>query len=152
MTGPRTPRATVELPPADAAAKILLVDDDFAIIDGVSDFLESEGFSVAPASNGLDALNQLRCGLQVDVIVLDVMMPVMDGWDFRAEQLADRSLRDIPVVVISASGFSRDTLQRQFYAYDVLPKPLDLDGFLQALKAVCGGPDTGSTSSPAQTQ
>jgi CheY-like chemotaxis protein len=84
------------------------------------------------------------------VIVLDVMMPMMDGWDFRAEQLADPSLRDIPVVVISACGFSRETLQRQFYAHEVLPKPLDLDEFLRALKGVCGGGDTGSTSSPAQ--
>lgn len=150
VTEPRTPRATVELPPPGDAAKVLLVDDDFGIIDGVSDFLESEGFSVAPASNGIDALNQLRSGLRVDVIVLDVMMPMMDGWDFRAEQLADPALRDIPVVVISASGFSRDTLQRQFYASDVLPKPLELDGFVRALRAVCGGTDSGSTSSPAR--
>ena len=121
---------------------MLLVDDDFGILDGVSDFLESEGFAVVPASNGIDALNQLRSGLRIDVIVLDVMMPMMDGWDFRAEQLADPSLRDIPVVVISASGFTRDTLQRQFYAYDVLLKPLELDRFLRALKGVCGGNET----------
>jgi len=113
---------------------VLLVDDDFGILDGLSDFLESEGFSVVPASNGIDALSHLRMGLHVDVIVLDVMMPMMDGWDFRAEQLADPSLRDIPVVVISASGYTRDTLQRQFYARDVLPKPLELEAFLRALK------------------
>jgi CheY-like chemotaxis protein len=77
--------------------------------------------------------------------VLDVMMPMMDGWDFRAEQLGDPSLRDIPVVVISASGFSRDVLQRQFFAHDVLPKPLELDRFLRALKDACGGSDPGST-------
>jgi CheY-like chemotaxis protein len=147
VTGRWTPRSTVELPPPEAAAKVLLVDDDFAIIDGVSDFLENQGFSVLPASNGIDALNQLRSGLRVDVIVLDVMMPMMDGWDFRAEQLADPSLRDIPVVVISASGFSRDTLRRQLCAYEVLPKPLDLDGFVEALKAACSGSDTGSAPS-----
>ena len=147
VTPRKAARATVELSPGEAAAKVLLVDDDFAIIDGVSDFLESEGFSVVTASNGIDALNQLRSGLRVDVIVLDVMMPVMDGWDFRAEQLADPSLRGIPVVVISASGFSRETLQRQLSACEVLPKPLDLDGFLRALNTVCGGSDAGSTSS-----
>ncbi len=118
---------------------VLLVDDDFGILDGLSDFLESEGFSVVPASNGIDALSHLRLGLHVDVIVLDVMMPMMDGWDFRAEQLADPSLRDIPVVVISASGYTRDTLQRQFYARDVLPKPLELDAFLRALNGICRG-------------
>jgi len=122
-------------------AKVLLVDDDFAILDGVSDFLESEGFSVVPASNGLEALNRLRSGLRVDAIVLDVMMPMMDGWDFRAEQLADPSLRDTPVVVISASGFTRRTLQQQFKAYDVLLKPLELGGFLRALRGACRSND-----------
>ena len=116
---------------------VLLVDDDFGILDGLSDFLESQGVSVVPASNGNDALSHLRMGLHVDVIVLDVMMPMMDGWDFRAEQLADPSLRDIPVVVISASGYTRDTLQRQFYARDVLPKPLELEAFLRALNGIC---------------
>jgi CheY-like chemotaxis protein len=137
MTGTSTPRRTVELLPDRAAPKVLLVDDDFAILDGVSDFLESEGFRVVSASNGLDALNQLRSGLRVDAIVLDVMMPMMDGWDFRAEQLADPALRDIPVVVISACGFSPETLQHQFKTDDVLPKPLELGGFLRALRVAC---------------
>ena len=146
MTEPRTPRTRGELlPPAEPRPKVLLVDDDFGVLDGLSDFLEGEGFFVVPASNGIDGLNQLRVGLHVDVIVLDVMMPMMDGWDFRAEQLGDPSLRDIPVVVISASGFSRDVLQRQFFAHDVLPKPLELDRFLRALKDACGGSDPGST-------
>jgi CheY-like chemotaxis protein len=137
VTESRAPRATVELLHPGAAAKVLLVDDDFAILDGVSDLLESEGFFVASASNGIDALNQLRSGLRVDAIVLDVMMPMMDGWDFRAEQLADPVLRDIPVVVISACGFTRDTLQHQFKTHDVLAKPLDLAGFVRTLKDVC---------------
>jgi CheY-like chemotaxis protein len=141
----------VELPHRATATKVLLVDDDFGILDGLSDFLEREGFLVATASNGLDALNRLRFGLRVDAIVLDVMMPMMDGWDFRAAQLADPSLRDIPVVVISASGFSRETLQRQLYTHEVVPKPLDPDGLLRALKAVCGGGHTGPTSSSSPT-
>jgi CheY-like chemotaxis protein len=146
-----TPRTTVELPPEGAGSKVLLVDDDFAILDGIADLLECAGYGVVSASNGIDALNQLRSGLRVDAIVLDVMMPVMDGWDFRAEQLADPSLRDIPVVVISASGFARATLQHQLKAHEVLSKPLDLEGFLRAVRTVCGGNDSGSTSSPALT-
>ena len=138
VTEPRAPRATVEHPPG-AGPKVLLVDDDFAILEGVSDFLESEGYCVVPASNGIDALNQLRSGLRVDAIVLDVMMPMMDGWDFRAEQLADPSLREIPVVVISACGFRRDTLLQQFKTHEVLEKPLELEAFLRALQKVCGG-------------
>jgi CheY-like chemotaxis protein len=143
VTQSSAPRTAVELPPPRAGAKILLIDDDFAILDGVSDFLESEGFSVVPASNGLEALNRLRSGLRVDAIVLDVMMPMMDGWDFRAEQLADPSLRDTPVVVISACGFTRRTLLHQFKAYDVLSKPLELKGFLRSLRRACRSSNRG---------
>ena len=150
MTETRAPRTTVELPPPRAGAKVLLVDDDFAILDGLSDFLESEGYHVLPASNGIDALSHLRSGARVDAIVLDVMMPVMDGWDFRAEQLADPSLRDIQVVVISACGFARDTLRHQFKAREVLSKPLELDGLLEALQSACGGGDSGATSLPGR--
>ena len=142
---------TIGLSRLPAAAKVLLVDDDFAILNGISDFLESEGFSVVLASNGIDALNKLRSGLSVDVIVLDVLMPVMDGWDFRAEQLADPSLRATPVVVITASGFSQNTLLHQLKAYEVLAKPLDLGGFVRTLKDACGGRDSGPPGSPART-
>ena len=151
MTETRAPRTTVQLPPRGAGAKVLLVDDDFAILDGVSDFLEGEGYCVVPASNGIDALNQLRSGLRVDAIVLDVMMPMMDGWDFRAEQLSDPSLRDIPVVVISAFGFARDTLQHQFKAHEVLSKPLELESFLRALQAACGGGSNPGSTPPSRT-
>src|SRR5947207_10140975 len=142
----RSPRATVELPPPGpgAGARVLLVDDDFAILDGISELLEGEGYRVVSASNGIDALNQLRSGLRVDAIVLDVMMPMMDGLDFRAEQLADPSLRHIPVVVISACGFSRETLRYQFKAQEVLSKPLELHDFLRALQDACAGSDSGS--------
>lgn len=149
MKESKAPRITVELPPAAARANVLLIDDDFGILDGVSDFLENEGFSVASASNGVDALNQLRSGLHADVIVLDVMMPLMDGWDFRAEQLADPLLRDTPLVVISAAGFSRETLQHQFRAHEVLLKPLDLGAFVRTLQEACAGSDARSKSSPA---
>jgi CheY-like chemotaxis protein len=148
---PSKPQTTGELPRPSAAPRVLLVDDDFGILDGVSELLESEGFFVVPASNGLEALNRLRSGLRVDAIVLDVMMPMMDGWDFRAEQLADSLLRKIPVVVISASGFSQVTLQRQLYVVEVLPKPLDPAGLVRALKAACGGSAPGGTSSPQST-
>ncbi len=147
MTETRRLRTTVELPPDGNRAKVLLVDDDFALLDGLSEFLESEGYGVVVASNGIDALNQLRSSLRVDAIVLDVMMPAMDGWDFRAEQLADPSLCNIPVVVISACGFARDTLQHQFKAKEVMSKPLDLAGFLRALQNACGGGNSGTTRS-----
>jgi len=150
MTEGRAP-PTIEFSGLSAAAKVLLVDDDVAILNGISEFLESEGFSVVSAGNGIEALNKLRSGLRFDVIVLDVLMPLMDGWDFRAEQLADPSLRATPVIVITASGFSKNTLLHQFSAFEVLAKPLDLGGFARTLKDACGGRDGGPPASPAST-
>ena len=128
-------------------ATVLLVDDDQAIIDGVGEFLGEEGFKVVAAGNGAEALGCLRAGLRADVILLDVMMPVMDGWDFRAAQLADPALREIPVIVISASGFARETIGRQLKAYEVLAKPLELGHFLKAVRDVCGRGDSDQGSS-----
>jgi CheY-like chemotaxis protein len=128
--------------PSKDLGRVLLVDDDFAILEGVAEFLECEGFSVVSASNGLDALNQLRSGLRVDAIVLDVMMPMMDGWDFRAQQRADPALRGIPVVIITA-GFAGDTIREQFDVHDVLSKPLDLRHFGRTLREVCQCSDAG---------
>jgi len=79
-----------------------------------------------------------------------VMIPVMDRWDVRAEQIADPALRKIPVVVISASGFARETIGTQLKAYEVLAKPLELGHFLKTVRDVCGRGDSdeGSSSTP----
>jgi CheY-like chemotaxis protein len=139
---PKEIPTSVRLAPRKAIGKVLLIDDDLAIVEAIADFLEEEGFLVLAAVNGIDALNQLRSGLHVDVIVLDVRMPVMDGWEFRAVQLADPALRDIPVVIVSASHFTRDSLRGEFKAYDALAKPIELERFLEAIKSACtgGGP------------
>jgi CheY-like chemotaxis protein len=137
MTEARATRSTVEFAPTNQRT-VLLVDDDPAIVDGVTDFLREEGFEVVSASNGAEALSLLRSGVAADVILLDVMMPLMDGWDFRATQLADPALRAIPIVVITACGFAPETIRQQFHAYDVFAKPLELSQFLQALRDVCG--------------
>src|SRR5262245_38468489 len=64
----------------------LLVEDDASIRYALADMLGDEGFDVTTVVNGRDALNALRCGAPPDVILLDLMMPVMDGWEFRVEQ------------------------------------------------------------------
>src|SRR3954470_18041683 len=151
MTEGKAIRTTVELDPSESAATVLLVDDDPAILDAVSDFLEHEGFNVVSATNGTEALTVLRAGLAADAILLDVMMPLMDGWDFRATQLADPALRDIPIVVITACGFSPETIRHQFHTYDVFAKPLELGRFLKTLRDVCGREDSEPSSSNCQS-
>ena len=147
MTEAKTIRTTVELAPPKDPATVLLVDDDPAILDAVTDFLQEEGFKVVSATNGAEALSALRSGLAADAILLDVMMPLMDGWDFRATQLADPALRDIPIVVITACGFAPETIRQQFRTSDVLAKPLELGHFLQTVRVICGLEDSGPSSS-----
>src|SRR5688500_17713436 len=84
--------------------RVLVVEDDEGIREALCDLLATEGFDVTSAVHGADALEKLRGnGEKPNVILLDLMMPVMDGWAFRAEQRRDPALAAIPVVVITAS-------------------------------------------------
>lgn len=117
---------------------VLIVDDDNAVLDGLGELLESEGYSVSRATDGRDALRQLRTGLHPCVILLDLMMPGMDGWDFRQEQVRDPDLRDIPVVVITAAGFSETSVKAQFGDIEFVPKPPPERQLLAAVRRLCG--------------
>jgi two-component system, chemotaxis family, chemotaxis protein CheY len=123
--------------PAPEPDVVMIVDDDPALVDGLSELLEDEGYVVATARDGLDALAQLRAGLRPSVILLDLMMPRMDGWDFRQAQLRDDDLRDIPIVVISAAGFSVASVRAQFGDIDFVPKPPREGELLDALRRCC---------------
>jgi CheY-like chemotaxis protein len=85
---------------------VLVVEDDVDILRAIVQVLEDEGIPVRAAENGREALAALRAhgAPHPRVILLDLMMPVMDGWAFRAEQLRDPTLADIPVIVITANG------------------------------------------------
>jgi CheY-like chemotaxis protein len=83
---------------------ILIIDDDASIRELLVEVLEEEGYPVQSASNGEEALSILRTLPKLPkLILLDLMMPVMDGWAFRQEQLQDPLLIGIPVVVLSAA-------------------------------------------------
>jgi CheY-like chemotaxis protein len=117
---------------------VLIVDDDGAIHRALSQILEEEGYETAVASDGGAALQMLRAGLRPGAILLDLMMPVMDGWDFRADQLRDPALREIPVIVLSAAGFSPETIRDQLSGADLVRKPAALTDILDALTRSCG--------------
>jgi DNA-binding response OmpR family regulator len=112
--------------------EILIVDDDPDIKDLLTALLESEGFQTRSASNGLEALEAIRSHAP-DMILLDLMMPVMDGWQFRAEQKRESAISEIPVVVLSAAGNvekNASVLGAEAWA----EKPVDFDGLLHAIK------------------
>lgn len=119
---------------------VLIIDDDRAVLNALGELLESEGYAVATALDGVDALNQLRAGLRPCVILLDLMMPRMDGWDFRHEQLKDPYLKDLPIVIITAAGFSEASVKAQFGDIEFVPKPPPEKGLLDAIRRSCGEP------------
>jgi CheY-like chemotaxis protein len=82
--------------------QVMIVEDDPDLREMLAQLLTLEGFDPTEAANGAEALRQLRSGPPPEVILLDLMMPVMDGWTFRAEQLRDPSIAHIPVIIVSA--------------------------------------------------
>jgi CheY-like chemotaxis protein len=119
------------------ANTVLIVDDDPDIRSALQELLEDEGYQVVGAENGKTALAYVEAGLRPCAIVLDIMMPVMDGWDFRAQQLQNAAIRNTPVVVITAAGFSSDTIRRQFGEVEFVAKPPPLDSLLAAVRRAC---------------
>jgi CheY-like chemotaxis protein len=112
---------------------ILLVEDDDDFREGLADILRSEGYSVRCAPNGLEALEYLKnTEVAPSVILLDLMMPVMNGWDFRERMLAEAGLADIPVILLSAA---RDLPRTEpLQAAGALQKPVELAQLLEMLE------------------
>jgi CheY-like chemotaxis protein len=108
--------------------RVLVVDDDPAIREFVGQALEEEGYEVRVAVNGQDALATL-VEWQANLIVLDLMMPTMDGWTFREKQREMAALAEIPVIVMSAARNLVGQADR-LAASALLPKPFDLDTLL----------------------
>ncbi|MBA2301921.1 MAG: response regulator [Acidobacteria bacterium] len=113
---------------------VFIIEDDVDTRDMLAKFLELEGYKVEMAANGRQALDRFLGGASACVIVLDLMMPVMDGWEFRRRQVEDARLRAIPTIVVSAAG--RDRLS-QISADAYLSKPVDMDELLQRVSQFC---------------
>ena len=119
-----------------AHPRVLVVDDDPAIREFVGQALEDEGYEVRLAVNGQDALTTLL-EWQANLIVLDLMMPTMDGWTFRDRQREVDSLAGIPVIVMSAARNLVGQTDR-LAADAILPKPFDLDTLLTETERLLG--------------
>lgn len=120
-------------------APILIVDDNAEVRDALGALLESDGYRVLVAGDGRDALDILR-SLEVppSLLILDLMMPLLDGWDFRAAQARDPRLASIPVIVISAHPLAMHA--KNTGAVAVMPKPADPDALLAAVERYCTRP------------
>jgi CheY-like chemotaxis protein len=81
---------------------ILIVEDDEAVREALVALLEGAGYRVVEAGDGAEALARLRAADRVGLILLDLMMPIMNGWEFRDHQRRDPALAEIPVVIVTA--------------------------------------------------
>jgi CheY-like chemotaxis protein len=124
--GPKVTRKTSDT--------VLVVDDDQDIREALCELLRDEGYQAVAVANGEEALSFLRSGNLPCVILLDLMMPVMDGWEFRRHQASDPELSKIPVIVITAAGGQRAS---SISVEKVLSKPLHLDQVLEVLHQYC---------------
>lgn len=115
---------------------VLVVEDDNDIRIALCDILEDEGYVVAHARNGVDAIEQLRRGPRPCLILLDWMMPVMNGAGFLRAQREDSAIADIPVVILSAHLRGGATA-RELGAADLLPKPFSARDLLDVVGRLC---------------
>ncbi len=108
--------------------RVLIVDDESDIRDAIAELLSEEGYEVQGARDGAEALTKARA-CHPSLVLLDLMMPGMNGWEFRAKQRGDPELAAIPVVVLSALGRVPGV---DAAAY--LQKPFELDDLLSAVR------------------
>lgn len=111
---------------------ILVIDDEVELRGCIVDLLESEGYFVTQAENGRDALNQLQNTPLPKLIILDYMMPVLDGKGFCEEKQKNPLIKDIPVILLTAATISPDKLENLILAAH-LNKPINLDLFLDII-------------------
>lgn len=121
--------------PLPSRNTVLVIEDDHDIRVSVRSLLEDEGYEVHTVTNGLAALSALEHGEELPcVIVLDLMLPVMDGWDFAERVRKNPRLARIPIVIMSAY----DSPPPPAGAVAFIKKPVNMDALLRAISPHCG--------------
>lgn len=118
------------LPPADA--RVMVIDDDRDLRDAVCEVLRDAGYRVASAGNGFEALRMLADQPLPDLILVDLMMPIMDGYSFRQAQLADPRLSTVPTIALSAGPFDGRIQQMHLSAW--MGKPVSVASLISAVE------------------
>ncbi len=115
--------------------RVLIVDDDRDLQEAICETLEAGGHAATGVSNGRQALEYLQTGKSTCLILLDLMMPVMNGWEFREQQLQDAAIASIPVVVISAHASQEN---EELSPDGFLRKPIRAEDLLSTVAKFCG--------------
>lgn len=122
-------------------ALIMVVDDDRDLRESLCELLELEGFRAVGCADGAVALDRLKSAAESpSLILLDLMMPRVNGWQFRQLQLQDADLAEIPVVVMTAGRDVQDIT-----AHAIVWKPLQFDTFFDVVKRHAASPDSAAS-------
>jgi len=121
------------------ARTILIVDDEASVREALREVIEAEGYATAEASNGREALAWLRAHEAPCLVLLDLMMPIVSGYDFLGAVKEDPALRAVPIVIISAASREKvEEARAGSTACAVLAKPVQLAPLLAAIERICG--------------
>jgi CheY-like chemotaxis protein len=120
----------------DPRPTVLIVDDDAGIRRSLERLLAWEGYATAQAANGVEALAYLRDRPRPRVVLLDLMMPEMNGWEFMRAIATDPLLADVPIVLLSAHTNTQETAD-DMRVFGWLDKPIDLDRLIQTVEQAC---------------
>ena len=112
--------------------RILVVEDDEDAREAMVALLQMKGYRAVPAGNGQEALDYLQKAPVPDLILLDLWMPVMDGWEFRQQQKQNPRLSKVPVIVVTALSDRAD-----IDANEVIIKPVDVNRLLTTVSQYC---------------
>jgi len=118
-----------------AMACVLIVEDDNDVREFMDLLLSAHGFETMTAANGREALERMRVKRPC-LVLLDLMMPVMDGWQFRAQQLREPALAGVPVVCVTAVAEDTERIER--LKVPCLRKPVEFQALLNAVEGACG--------------
>ena len=117
---------------------VMVIDDEVDVRESLTEWLSNVGYEASSACNGREALKQLRSNPRPpNAILLDMMMPVMDGLSFRWEMLADPALASIPVIILSASNYCHESALELSTA-GCIQKPCQPEALLEMLSRICG--------------
>jgi CheY-like chemotaxis protein len=132
--GPSAVAEVIVPQPLAKPKQVLIVEDDATIREELAELLTQDGYVVVTARDGRDALEQLHWGLRPAVILLDLRMTVMTGWEFRVQQKKDAAVGDIPVIAMTTGRWRQEDL-KEFP--ERISKPIDLAALRDLLDRYC---------------
>jgi two-component system response regulator MprA len=125
---------------ATGSGTLLIVEDNEVVREGLAVVLRRAGYAVVPAANGQEALAALRGGLRPDLILLDMLLPTVDGWRFLDQRRREPALAAIPVVILTGLGVAGPEWASSLGAAGLLRKPVETDELLREVRRCQGRP------------